>query len=136
MVNQQFATAVHVMVSLALQEGETLSSGYLADSVNTNAVVIRRILSQLQKAGLVTTTKGKNGGVMLKKTPPSISLLDIFKAVQKRQLIAEADRNVRKNCPVSRGMRGTMCSIARGVEEVTEDYLKKITLESLKKKIT
>jgi Rrf2 family protein len=135
MVNQQFATAVHVMVSLALQEGQTLSSSELAESVNTNAVVIRRILSQLQKAGLVTTSKGKNGGVMLKKCPPQVSLLDIFKAVQKRQLIAAADRHVRKTCPVSRSMVGAMCGIARGVEEATESYLKKVTLESLKKKI-
>ena len=56
--NSQFSMAVHILTVLAKAEDEKVKSDYVARSVNTNAVVIRRIMSQLSAAGLVSSQTG------------------------------------------------------------------------------
>ena len=50
--NSQFSVAVHVLAMLADVGEGNVKSEYIAASVNTNAVVIRRLLGQLSQAGL------------------------------------------------------------------------------------
>jgi DNA-binding IscR family transcriptional regulator len=42
--NSQFSIAIHILTMLAKTSDERLKSDYLAKSVNTNPVVIRRLL--------------------------------------------------------------------------------------------
>src|ERR1700693_5685514 len=66
MSNSRFATAIHICCLLALSEGKgPITSDYMAASVNTNPVVIRRILALLRKARIVASTLGTNGGWLL-----------------------------------------------------------------------
>ncbi len=59
-------------------EGQRLpNSDWLADSISTNPVVVRRLLSLLNKAGLIKSVRGKNGGVQLAKNAADINLKDI-----------------------------------------------------------
>src|SRR6187401_1504501 len=80
--NSRFAVAVHVMTALAYNHGEPLSSPLLAKSVRTNPVVIRRLMAQLRRAGLVEAWPGKSGGVRLGRSAATITLLDIYRAVE------------------------------------------------------
>ncbi|MBV9496028.1 MAG: Rrf2 family transcriptional regulator, partial [Acidobacteria bacterium] len=45
--SSRFATAVHILTLLAGENEEPLTSDYIAGSVNTNPVVIRRLLGIL-----------------------------------------------------------------------------------------
>jgi hypothetical protein len=56
--NSRFAVAVHVMSLMAWSGEEPLKSDQVADSVNTNPVVIRRMLLELAEAGLVGFADG------------------------------------------------------------------------------
>lgn len=103
--NSKFAMAVHVMVALTLDEDELLSSSYLAESLNTNAVVVRRILSDLQKAGLLETQSGRAGGARLRKPARSISLHDVYRAVDEGQVFAYNPNDPNKKCPLSCQMK-------------------------------
>ena len=58
----RFAVAVHLMAVLAYKEGDRVTSAFLAGSVNTNPVIIRRLLPALQRAKLVDTRKGAGAG--------------------------------------------------------------------------
>lgn len=136
MDNKQFATAIHVMLSLSMdKESSLVSSTELAQSVNTNPVVIRRILGKLQKAQLIETIKGQYGGVRIKGDANRITLNEIYQAVQNKQLISASERKIQKNCPISRCMQTVMCGIATGVESATTSYLSSVKLVSLKKKV-
>ena len=64
--NCRFAFAVHVLAALAWRARRGFECGItsedLAGSVNTNPVVIRRLLGPLRAAGLIETVKGCGGG--------------------------------------------------------------------------
>jgi len=81
-ISSRFSVGVHVLTLLATNPvGELLTSDRMAGSVNTNPVVIRRILGQLKKAGLVEV-RAAVGGTYLRRDPATITLLDVYRAVE------------------------------------------------------
>ena len=80
--NSRFAVSVHILAYLAYRQGAAVPSAEIASSVDTNPVVIRRLLSALVKARLVTTQKGAAGGFTLASAPKNVTLLDIYRAVE------------------------------------------------------
>ena len=85
--SSKFVVAVHIMSALAVKreyfcEGTVTSSKMLAGSVNTNPVVIRRILSILNEADLIISKPGPTGGAMLSRTPDKITLDEVYAYIQ------------------------------------------------------
>ena len=80
--NSRFAVSVHILAYLAYRGNLAVPSAEIAASVDTNPVVIRRLLSALVKARLVTTQKGAAGGFTLASAPKNVTLLDIYRAVE------------------------------------------------------
>lgn len=80
--NSRFAVSVHILAYLAYRQSAAVPSAEIAASVDTNPVVIRRLLSAMVKSKLVTTQKGATGGFTLAHAPANISLLDIYHAVE------------------------------------------------------
>ena len=56
-MTSRFTVAIHILSLLDLNQGESITSEDLAVSVNTNPVVIRKILGILKKAGLIQIQK-------------------------------------------------------------------------------
>lgn len=141
MVNQQYATAVHVMTALGYydaffkKDDTLLSSEDLAKSVDTNPVVIRRVLGSLAKAKLVKTTRGKAGGVCLAKPPNQITLEDIYNGVEVTEKIAPHNKSPFKECPVSCEIHNIMSVVCHGVHSATLKYLRSKKLSDLIKTV-
>jgi Rrf2 family protein len=133
-VNQQFTFAVHILTALAFSDAR-MDSQKLAASINTNPVVIRRLLLGLRRARLVETATGKHGGTKLSRKPAQISLLEIYDAVQPRPVIALNERKAFKRCPVSCSMREIMRGVAAGTEEAVREHLRGISLQQLLRKV-
>jgi Rrf2 family protein len=134
MVNQQFTFAVHIMTALAFR-GELMDSQTLAASVNTNPVVVRRLLMALRRARLIETYAGKRGGAKLLKKPAEISLVEIYDAVERRPVIAVNERKALRHCDVSCHMKEIMSDVAESTEEAVRAHLRRITLQQLVRKI-
>jgi DNA-binding IscR family transcriptional regulator len=62
MVNSKLTVGVHILALLAMMGETQLTSEQIAGSVNTNPVVIRRLLGLLRTAGYVESTSGPGGG--------------------------------------------------------------------------
>ena len=86
--SSRFAFAVHVLALLSIQKGVPLSSDNIAGRVNTNPALIRPLLSMLSAAGLTTSQLGAGGGALLVREPDSMTLLDVYRAVDDAQLFA------------------------------------------------
>ena len=80
--------AVHALTVLAYKDGDSVTSAFLAASVNTNPVVIRRLLLALQDGRLIETRKGAGFGSRLSRSPARINLGEIFQAVEAHEPFA------------------------------------------------
>ncbi len=87
-MNSRFSVAVHVLTLLALADGP-LPSQAIAGSVNTNPVVIRRLLRLLSHAGLTQGHLGAEGGASLVRPAAEITLLDVYRATAQPGLFGE-----------------------------------------------
>jgi len=129
--NSRFAMATHVMTTLALKKNELVTSSYLADSMNTNPVVVRRLLVELQKAGLLITQSGRAGGARLLKPVEKISLFDIYAAVDRGELFAYNPNDPNRKCPVSCEMKSVLEPVFASASESLSESLKKVRLSDL-----
>jgi Rrf2 family protein len=129
--NSQFSMAVHVLSMLARSEGENLKSDYLACSVNTNAVVIRRLLGDLNQAKLVVSQTGANGGTRLARCPSEINLSEIYKAVSCGEVFALHAKTPSKDCPVGKNIEAVLSCLQKEIDRGIEEKLAKYTLQNV-----
>ena len=132
--NTQFSIAVHVLAAIA-NYNNSFTSETLAGSVIANPVFVKRILVKLSKAKLVRTTVGKSGGYDLAKDPHSISLLDVFLAVNPPKAFAIHTYPEKKGCVVSRNIKDVMGDILTDTQKALENDLKKTTIADVVSKI-
>lgn len=85
--NSRFAMGVHALSLLASDSERTMTSEEIAEGIDTNPVVVRRILASLQEAGLVTSQKGPRGGSRLAESPKKITLAQVYQAIEKRPFL-------------------------------------------------
>ncbi len=101
MNNVRFATALHILTLLHMQPGELLPSEYIAGSINVNAAVVRKELSNLRNCGFVESKEGKGGGSLLAKPAHEILLSDIYQAVRQSTLLGR-NNDPNPACPIGR----------------------------------
>jgi Rrf2 family protein len=129
--NSRFAIAVHVLTLMAWAGDEPLKSELVACSVNTNPVVIRRILCALAKAGLVVSQTGAAGGSRLMRKPSQITLLDIYRAVDAGCIFSLHRQPPNEECPVGVNIEAVLENILAEVDQSMERVLSKITIEKV-----
>ncbi len=129
--NVQFSVAVHVMTVLGFHQDKAVTSGCLAESVNADPSFVRRSLSKLVKAGLVSTTRGKNGACILARPTEQISLLDIYRASGAPPVFAIHAYPEETACPISSHIKPCLEDLLTGVQSCLEQRLAKMTLAEL-----
>ena len=68
-ISTRFTVALHIFTCVEAFRGEyKVTSDFLAASINTNPVIVRKILSQLSRAGLISVARG-TGGIELVRPP-------------------------------------------------------------------
>ena len=120
--------AVHVLAVLAYKEGDRVTSAFLAGSVNTNPVIIRRLLLSLQKARLVETCKGAGSGSRLSRSPRRINLAEVYRAVEEPEPFARPTRKPSGACPVGHCILEALAKVFASAELAMERDLAKTTL--------
>lgn len=130
-ISTRFSMAVHSLSLIAVSPGE-LTGDFIAGSVNTNPVVIRRIMGMLKKAGLVDVRPGV-GGASLRRAPEDITLLDVYHAVhvtEENQLFRiHNDANIR--CQVGRNIEAVLQSELVEAQTALEQRLAQTSLNDL-----
>jgi Rrf2 family protein len=129
--NSQFSMAVHVLTVLARHKDEKIKSETVAGSVNTNPVVIRRLLGQLSQASLVESQTGAAGGTRLARCPKEITLAEVYKAVSCGEVFALHGRSPNQNCPVGRNIEAVLCSLQKEIDKSVGEKLSQYTLQSV-----
>jgi Rrf2 family protein len=131
MTNSRFAVAVHVLTLMAWSDDEPLKSEQVAESVNTNPVVIRRMLCELAQAKLVVSQTGALGGSKLARRPGSITLLDVYRALEFRGVFSLHRQPPSRRCPVGVNIETVLGNVLENVDSAVEQVLADITIEDL-----
>jgi Rrf2 family protein len=130
-ISSRFSIAVHVLSLISLSTSPC-TSDFIAESVKTNPVIIRRIIGKLKKAGLVHVRAG-TGGAFLRKEPDQITLLDVYRAVE----VVEEDElfnfhdNVNPDCPVGANIESVFRLVLLQAQSAMEQVLAQVTLKQL-----
>ncbi|WP_249872168.1 Rrf2 family transcriptional regulator [Oceanobacillus saliphilus] len=129
MKNSRFAVAIHILSIASTQSGAT--SDFIAASVNTNPVVIRRINSLLKKAGILKSQAGIPG-IYLTREPSEITLLDIYKAVQgKDETTFSIHEDPNPQCVVGNNIQATLEDSFMRAQKAMENELANQTLDDI-----
>ncbi|BGE81168.1 Rrf2 family transcriptional regulator [Staphylococcus petrasii] len=131
-ISSRFTVAVHILSLVKIESNQTLTSSYIAGSVNTNSVVIRRLISKLKQADLIETHQG-SGGIQLLKPLSDITLLDVYKAVEvvdEGELFQmHEDTNI--NCVVGANIQSVLEIVLLRAQDAMETVLKNVTMEDI-----
>ncbi|MDF2958326.1 MAG: Rrf2 family transcriptional regulator [Paenibacillus sp.] len=130
-ISNRFSIAVHILSLISLST-TPCTSDYIAGSVNTNPVIIRRIIGSLKKAGLVHVKAGI-GGTYLRKEPDDITLLDVYRAVEvveKGDLFNFHD-HPNPDCPIGANIESVLRTNMLEAQHAMENQLARVTLKQL-----
>jgi Rrf2 family protein len=131
-VNSRFAVAVHVlglaMVASAEENDEAVTSERLASIVNTNPVVVRRVLGALRGAGLVTSQPGPGGGWKLTRDAASITLRDVYRAVEGDCELSLPQKPPSEYCPFGVGLPQVLTECFREAQAAMEERLSQVSI--------
>ena len=125
-----FAVSIHVMLSALYFPEAKITSEFIASSVGTNPVVIRRIISRLKAAGLVSVRAGV-GGMTVARPPEAITLWDIFSAVNEAEAPSFGIHHAQMACPLGSQIEGVLGKTFTKVDNAVKNELKSITLADI-----
>jgi len=133
--NSRFAVAVHVLSLMAWSGEEPLKSDQVAESVNTNPVVIRRILKELAEAGLVVSQTGSLGGSRLASDPTKTTLLDVYQALECGGVFSLHRQPPSRDCPVGVNIETVLGEVLLEVDSAVEKVLENITINDVVRRL-
>src|ERR1700674_5522234 len=129
--NSRMASAVHIMSFVAYAGDEGTTSEAIAKSLQTNPVVVRKILKLLEREGLVALSQGRHGGVGLRRPASRITLGQIYKAVESETGVFAMRSQVHEGCAVACAMKRRLGPIFNAANDAVEQALSKTSLAEL-----
>jgi len=133
--NSRFAVSVHMLAYLAFKQGQPVTSSEIASSVDTHPVLIRRLLTQLTRARLVTAQKGAHGGYALASSAQNISLREVFRAVEPAPDFGLSHFTPNTRCPVGNKIAAVLAKSFAKAQAQMEAELAAITIADIHREV-
>lgn len=132
--NQRFSVSVHILTILAANQSDSVTSEAIAESVDTNPVVIRRTMSRLRECGLVDSRPGASGGWKLTRAPQEISLCEVFHAANGEDVLS-IHNHPNADCPIGSKITVSLNKVFHRAQTALEATLDQITIADILKDI-
>ena len=132
-ISSRLTVAVHVLLCIEVfKDQRKVTSDFLASSVNVNPVVIRRILQQLKKAGIVRVTRG-SGGADTARPLEEITLLNLYHAVEcvDGEGLFHFHEDPNNLCPVGRNIHAVLDGRLEEVQAAMEREMNSVTMQDI-----
>jgi DNA-binding IscR family transcriptional regulator len=108
-----------------------MTSEVLARSMDTNPVVIRRIMAGLRERGYVQSEKGHGGGWTLARDLSQVTLRDIYEALNAPSLLAIGNRTESPGCLVEAAVNARLSKSFHDAEQLLLARFGEVTLAML-----
>ena len=133
-ISSRFTIALHIFTCVDTFKDEyKITSEFLAGSINTNPVIIRKILTQLKNAGLITVARG-TGGISPTRPLKEISFYDVYQAIEPVENgdLFNFHSSPNPQCPVGKNIHALLDDKLKTIQLAMENEMKKYTLDDLK----
>ena len=132
-ISSRFTVALHIFTCVeTFKDDCKVTSDFLAASINTNPVIIRKILSQLKNAGLITVARG-TGGISPTRPISEITFYDIYQAIEPVENgdLFHFHEAPNPECPVGRNIHSLLDDKLKAIQGAMEAEMKKYTVADL-----
>jgi FeS assembly SUF system regulator len=113
-----------VLAHLAGEAGAVCSAADVAQATGIGVATVSKLLKSLARAGLVTSTRGSNGGYKLSRAPADISAASVIDALEGPVSITECSAvdshcDYESNCNVGNSWQRINVAIRRALEDIS-----------------
>lgn len=105
--DSRLSGVLHVLLHMAEQPGPNTSEA-LARAMDTNPVVIRRIMAGLRDHGYVRSEKGHGGGWTIACDLGQVTLRDIYESLGRPALLAMGNRTEAPGCLIEQAVNAAL----------------------------
>ena len=128
--DSRLSGVLHVLLHMAEHEGP-MTSETLAKAMQTNPVVIRRVMAGLREAGYVRSEKGHGGGWTLACDLGAVTLRDVYNALGHPALLSIGNRTESPGCLVEQAVNAALSDAFREAEALLLARFETVTLAAL-----
>ncbi len=133
-ISSRFTIALHIFTCVdTFKDDYKVTSDFLAGSINTNPVIIRKILTQLKNAGLITVARG-TGGITVNRPLSEITFYDVYQAIEPVENgdLFHFHEAPNPECPVGRNIHRLLDEKLKEIQNSMENKMKEYTLADLR----
>lgn len=125
-ISTKFTIAIHILAAVEyFGKDQKVTSDLLSSSIGANPVIIRGLMSDMKKAGLIDIKRGP-GGITLSRPLDEISFYDVYEAVEKsKDELFHFHENPNPKCPVGRNIHAALTGRLEEAQQNFENDLKR-----------
>ena len=132
--DSRLSGVLHVLLHMAQKDGP-VTSAVLATAMDTNPVVLRRVMGGLRDHGYVQSEKGHGGGWTLACDLSKVTLRDIYIALGSPSLLAIGNRTAAPGCVIEEAVNAGLNRSFQDAEELLLSGLGEVTLATLQEDV-
>lgn len=121
---------LHVLLHMA-EQPQPQTSEALARAMDTNPVVVRRIMAGLRDQGLVRSEKGHGGGWSIACDFRQVTLRTIYDALGQPEILAMSNRTEAPGCLIEQAVNAALGDAFDAAEALLLDRFGNVTLADI-----
>ncbi|MGE0398025.1 MAG: Rrf2 family transcriptional regulator [Kofleriaceae bacterium] len=129
--DSRLSGVLHVLLHMAQHPERAFTSEEMATSMDTNPVVIRRIMAGLRDQGLLRSEKGHGGGWTLSCDLAKVTFRDVYTALGEPALLAIGNRTEAPGCVVEQAVNAALGASFDAAEALLLEKFGEVTLARL-----
>ena len=123
----KLSDAIHILAYLAIFGDGDRSSKAIAASIEANPSVVRALMADLKRAGLIESRPGA-ADPTLTREPAQINLLEVYRALAINHDLLHVDPKTTPACPVGANIQQSLDEVYAKVQQAAETQLAETSL--------
>lgn len=129
-LDARLSRMLHILIHMA-QTTTPMTSELAGQILDTNPVVVRRMMAGLRNAGHVASVKGHGGGWTLLHGLERITMLDVYRAVGEPRVLSIGASSLAPACLVEQAVNARMAAALEEAEALFISRLGQVTLADI-----
>lgn len=128
--DSKLSSVLHVLLHLAHSD-HPMTSEEMARFLDTNPVLVRRVLAGLRERGYISSNRGHGGGWSITCDLTTVTLRDVYEAVGAPSFFAMGNRSEKTSCLVEQSVNAALGNAFDEAEALLLRQLGNVTLADL-----